>query len=147
MCKLQAALKAFRAADSIMHVPTTAIEVAKTEALAGLLLEARDHALTLARSKAQPGEPGPFADARTAAQQLANELDVRIPSVRFTLTGAKEDGCVLVMEPKANWSFILIISSQNSLVTPDSMISLRVRRIISGLRTFSRVSRALSCTA
>ena len=88
---LQAALKAFRAADSIMHVPTTAIEVAKTEALAGLLLEARDHALTLARSKAQPGEPGPFADARTAAQQLANELDVRIPSVRFTLTGAKED--------------------------------------------------------
>ena len=88
---LQAALKAFRAADSIMHVPTTAIEVAKTEALAGLLLEARDHALTLARSKAQPGEPGPFADARTAAQQMANDLDGRIPSVRFVLNGAKED--------------------------------------------------------
>ncbi|HEX7600900.1 MAG TPA: hypothetical protein VF316_04815 [Polyangiaceae bacterium] len=88
---LQAALKAFRGADSIMHVPTTAIEVAKTEAQAGLLLEARDHALTLARSKAQPGEPTPFADARTAAQQLANELEVRIPSVHVILAGAKDD--------------------------------------------------------
>ena len=88
---LQAALKAFRGADSIMHVPTTAIEVAKTEAQAGLLLEARDHALTLARSKPQPGEPGPFADARTAAQTLANELEVRIPSVHVILAGAKEE--------------------------------------------------------
>ena len=93
---LQAALKAFRGADSIMHVPTTAIEVAKTEALAGLLLEARDHALTLARSKAQPGEPGPFADARTAAQQLANELEARIPSVHVTLAGAKDDAEVRI---------------------------------------------------
>lgn len=103
---LQAALKAFRGADSIMHVPTTAIEVAKTEAQAGLLLEARDHALTLARSKPQPGEPGPFADARTAAQQLANELEARIPSVHVILTGSKDDAEVRIddvaIPPAAN---------------------------------------------
>ncbi len=88
---LKGALKAFRGADSLMHVPTTALEVAKTEAQAGELVEARDHALTIARSHAQPGEPAPFAEARTAADALAADLEARIPSIKIHIAGAKEE--------------------------------------------------------
>jgi hypothetical protein len=88
---LKAALKAFRGADALMHVPTTALEVAKTEAQNGELVEARDHALTLARSIAKPGEPPPFAEARAAADALAADLEGRIPSLKVHITGAKED--------------------------------------------------------
>jgi len=82
---LRAALRAFEAADAIMHVPTTALEVARTQAMLGLLVEARDGALGIARQPAKPGEPAPFAEARAAAQKLANELEERIPSIRVTL--------------------------------------------------------------
>src|SRR5260221_13091450 len=77
---LDEALKNFEAADAIMRVPTTAYEVAKTRAALGKLIEARDGALSIARSSAQPNEPAPFAEARTAAQKLSDDLEGRIPS-------------------------------------------------------------------
>ena len=43
---LKEALKRFKGADDIMHVPTTGLEVARTQAPLGLLVEARD---TIAR--------------------------------------------------------------------------------------------------
>lgn len=79
---LKAALRAFEAADAIMHVPTTGLEVAKTEAMLGQLVEGRDVALRVARSSPEPGEPAPFAEARAAARKLADELEGRIPSIR-----------------------------------------------------------------
>ncbi len=82
---LKGALRAFEAADAIMHVATTAFEVAKTQALMGLLVEARDTALHITRSPAIAGEPPPFAEARTAAQKLADDLELRIPSIRVTI--------------------------------------------------------------
>jgi hypothetical protein len=86
---LKAALRAFQAADAIMHVPTTAFEVAKTESMLGLLVEARDLALTTARVPVKPGEPAPFAEARTSAQKLADELEGRIPSIRVVVKNAE----------------------------------------------------------
>ena len=85
---LKAALRAFEAADAIMHVPTTGLEVAKTQSMLGLLVEARDEALRVSRSSPQPGEPGPFAEARAAAQKLADDLEARIPSIRVVLKNA-----------------------------------------------------------
>jgi hypothetical protein len=82
---LKAALRAFEAADAIMHVPTTGLEVARTQAMLGLLVEARDGALRVARSPARRGEPAPFVDARRDAQQLADGLEARIPSIRVTI--------------------------------------------------------------
>jgi len=82
---LKAALKAFAGADSIMHVPTTGLEVAKTQIALGLLVEARDTALRVSRSQEKPGEPGPFKQARDAASALNDELEGRIPSLTVTL--------------------------------------------------------------
>lgn len=78
---LKAAIKAFGAADALMHVPTTGIELAKAQAAAGLLVEARDTALRVTRIAEKPGDPAPFKAARDAASSLNDELGGRIPSL------------------------------------------------------------------
>jgi hypothetical protein len=87
---LQGALKAFGAADAIMHVPTTGLEVARSQAALGLLVEARDTALQVSRTPAPPGEPAPFKAARDAATTLSEELAGRIPSLTVSLKNAPE---------------------------------------------------------
>lgn len=82
---LQGALKAFTAADAIMHVPTTGIEVARSQVALGLLVEARDTALQTTRLPLSPHEPPPFKAARDAASALSDELLPRIPSLTITV--------------------------------------------------------------
>jgi hypothetical protein len=83
---LQGALKRYLAAHEIMGVPTTGIEVARTQEKLGLLVEARAVAIEVANSVAAPREPSVFADARTEAGKLAERLEARIPSVVVTVT-------------------------------------------------------------
>src|SRR5438270_8546116 len=54
---VKAALQRFTAADQIMRVPTTAFEVASTQALLGQLVEARETLSRVLSSPAKPGEP------------------------------------------------------------------------------------------
>lgn len=92
----KAALRAFEAADAIMHVPTTAFEIAKTQSMMSLLVEARDEALRIARTPITPNEPAPFAEARTAAQKLADDLESRVPSIRVTLKAGPDSATVTI---------------------------------------------------
>jgi hypothetical protein len=100
---VKGALKSFQAADTIMRVPTTGYELAKTQEAAGLLVEARDTALRVTRMPVQPGEAAPFAEARSTSQQLSDELAERIPTLKITVTGAAdgEDPLVSVDGGKA----------------------------------------------
>ncbi|HEY1694993.1 MAG TPA: hypothetical protein VGG39_22650 [Polyangiaceae bacterium] len=82
---LKGALKAFQGADALMHVPTTGLEVAKTQMAMGLLVEARDTALRVSRSQGGADEPAPFKQARDAASSLNDEIEARIPAVTVTL--------------------------------------------------------------
>jgi hypothetical protein len=82
------ALKAFEAADALMHVPTTGVEVARSQAALGLLVEARGTALDVSRSTPSPGDPSVFAEARRQATLLAAELERRIPSLALRFTNA-----------------------------------------------------------
>ncbi|HEY8074139.1 MAG TPA: hypothetical protein VIF62_08520 [Labilithrix sp.] len=84
---LRGALKSYEAADAIMHVPTTGLEVGRTQALLNMLLEARETLNRVARIPAKPGDPPPFEKARKAAEQLSAELAQRIPSVTVSVTG------------------------------------------------------------
>lgn len=68
------ALEAYRKAHAIMGVPTTGLEVARMLALLGQRTEAREVALSVAAMAPIPNEPPPFAEARIAAQKLADEL-------------------------------------------------------------------------
>lgn len=107
---LKGALKNFEAADAIMHVPTTGYEVAKTRAMMGMLIEARDLALTVARSPARPDDPPPFAEARAAARRLESELEGRIPSIKIgapadaqvTIDGVKLPAALIGLPRKVN---------------------------------------------
>lgn len=79
------ALESFRAADALMNVPTTALEVARQQVALGLLVDARDTLLRLRRMP--PGGPAPFAVAREKAQAMYDELTTRIPSLRLSVSG------------------------------------------------------------
>lgn len=93
---LKAALKAFSGADALMHVPTTGLEVAKTQAALGLLVEARDTALRVSRTPAPPGEPVPFKQARDAASAMNDDLESRIPSLTVTVKNVPDGATAAV---------------------------------------------------
>jgi hypothetical protein len=81
---LPEALKRFQAANEIMHVPTTAIEVAKAQVALGLLVEARDTVAALRQIPANH-DSQLFKDARTKAEALDASLSGRVPSVTVSL--------------------------------------------------------------
>jgi hypothetical protein len=88
---LKAALKHFKAADDIMHVPTTAVPVAKLQAALGLLVEARDTlASSMRRTPEKAADPQPFKDARSEGERLDASLAGRVPGLTITVKGAAE---------------------------------------------------------
>ncbi len=82
------ALKRFKAADDIMHVPTTALEVAKTQAGMGMFVEARDTIANIRKLPTSASDPAPFQEARAKADELDNNLENRIPAITIAVTGA-----------------------------------------------------------
>jgi hypothetical protein len=88
---LKAALKRFETADEIMHVPTTGLEVARTQAALGLLVEARETVRRIARLPEAPSDPVPFREARAQADKLDEELQRRIGAIRFEVRRAPGD--------------------------------------------------------
>jgi hypothetical protein len=81
------ALKAYQAADGIMGVPTTGLEVGRALEKLGRLIEARDAFVKVARFPREAGESSVFTTARDKAAELANALDTRIPRLSFKITG------------------------------------------------------------
>lgn len=94
---LKGALKSYEAADAIMHVPTTGLEVAKTQVQLGLLLEARETMGRVLRTLPKPGEPPAFATARKQVEQLNTEVGARIPSVIVQIANAEPGQPVVVV--------------------------------------------------
>jgi hypothetical protein len=88
---LKEALKHFKAADDIMHVPTTAVPVAKLQVALGLLVEARDTlASSMRRTPEKAADPQPFKDARSEGERLDASLAGRVPGLTITVKGAVE---------------------------------------------------------
>jgi hypothetical protein len=91
---VRGALDAYLGADKIMGVPTTGLDVGRTQAKLGLLLEARDTLLRVTRFPQDPSEPEAYTKARAAATALALELGVRIPSLQIDVTGPNDDTAI-----------------------------------------------------
>jgi len=81
------ALESFVAADALMNVPTTGLEVGRSQAALGLLVEARDTFLRVSRTPEEPGEPPAFKEARTEAAASATSLDERVPTLKVSIIG------------------------------------------------------------
>jgi hypothetical protein len=87
---LVGSLKRFKAADWIMGVPTTAYEVAVTQAQLGDLVEARETLRRLLALQVYPDDPPPFNEARSKAKALDQQLSGRISTLRFAVTGVNK---------------------------------------------------------
>lgn len=83
---LDAALRHYRSAHAIMHVPTTGLAVAQTEAGLGLLVQARSSAMEVINLPGEEEESVVFARARSAAVDLAERLQPRISSIQVSVT-------------------------------------------------------------
>ena len=90
------ALERYERADEIMQVPTTAIEVARTRALLGHFVAAREAALATARMPKQPGEPPVWEEARTEAAMLAGTYADQIGSVVLDLSRSDATAVVTI---------------------------------------------------
>ncbi len=94
---LKGALKSYEAADAIMHVPTTGLEVARAQAQLGLLLEARETLGRVNRLPPKPGEPAPFTAARRTAETLTAEIGARIPSITVVVTNPEPGQATVIV--------------------------------------------------
>jgi hypothetical protein len=95
---VQGALDAFTQADAIMAVPTTRLAVARALAAAGRLLDARESAASVEKMPAAGKEPAPFVDARASAADLVRELDAKIPTLTFAVSGAAGDDLAIKVD-------------------------------------------------
>lgn len=84
---LREALKRFKAADDVMHVPTTGLEVARVQVSLGQLVEARDTIAAMRQVPAKRSDPAPFQEARTKAEELNLSLNGRVPALMITVKG------------------------------------------------------------
>lgn len=87
--KHKSALKAYREADRIMKVPTTAIEVGRMAEKTRAWVEAVAAYRRAMRYPRRPAEPRPFTRARAAAKKLLAALEPRLPRLSFKATGLK----------------------------------------------------------
>lgn len=84
------ALADFEKAHAIMHVPTTGLDLGKTQESMGLLVEARATFLESARFPPQPNEPTAFKRARDEAKGRADAITPRLATLTVTVpAGAK----------------------------------------------------------
>lgn len=81
------AYEAFRAAYDLVKVPTTGLDLARSQEALGMLTEARDTALEVKRMPEQPKEPEIFKTARIEADALAEAVSPRIPAITIKITG------------------------------------------------------------
>ena len=87
---LKGALQRFKAADDIMHVPTTSLEVARAQVALGLLIEALDTVAAIHKTTPLADDPAPFKDARNKADELDAQIEGKVPSLAISVTGAAE---------------------------------------------------------
>jgi hypothetical protein len=84
------ALKRFQAANDIVNVPTTALEVARSQVALGLLVEARATLAALRKLHSKTGEPAPLKEARKKGEELDASLAQRIPALTVVVHGVPE---------------------------------------------------------
>ncbi|MBL8611327.1 MAG: hypothetical protein JNL38_28545 [Myxococcales bacterium] len=85
---LKGALEKLRAAHALVETPLTAIELGKTYAALGQIVEAREVLLSVARMPPRKNESQKAAEARTESAELAVSLRTRLAQLTIKLKGA-----------------------------------------------------------
>lgn len=79
------ALADFEKAHAIMHVPTTGLDLGKTQETLGLLVEARQTYLEASRYPKQANESPAFENARRDAKKLADAIAPRLATLTVSV--------------------------------------------------------------
>jgi hypothetical protein len=87
--KVREAREKLKAAHALGQTPITGLELAKTQAALGELVEAREVCMGIARIPVAPDETDRSAAARTEAAQLAEALKPRIPALVIRVPGGQ----------------------------------------------------------
>jgi hypothetical protein len=90
------AVERFRAADALVHVPTTTFALARAEAMLGRLVEAHETLVRLSRMPSREGDSPEFALAQRQGETLRASLESRIPTVQVMISGATKDAALTV---------------------------------------------------
>jgi hypothetical protein len=91
------ALEKLRAAHALGNTPVTGIELARTYVVVSKLVEAHQVCLGVVHLPVAPDETEKSATARRDAQQLADELKPRIPTLVVRVSGASPGEAVHVI--------------------------------------------------
>ena len=92
------AIESFEKAESKIHAPPHWLYIARSQAKLGKLLAAKATYERILAEKLPDGSPLPFRDAQTAAKSELGEVDVLIPSIELTLTGAGSAGATVRLD-------------------------------------------------
>jgi hypothetical protein len=92
------AIEKLKAAHALAHTPVTGIELGRTYASAGKLVEAREAFLSVAGIPPRREETPVSAKARTESSQLAEEMRARIPSLTVRVTGVTADSVAVTID-------------------------------------------------
>ena len=82
------AIESFEKAESRIHAPPHWLYIARAQVKLGKLLAAKETYERILAEKLPLDAPPPFKDAQTSAKSELGEVNVLIPSIELTLTGA-----------------------------------------------------------
>ena len=82
------AIESFEKAESKIHAPPHWLYIARSQAKLGKLLAAKETYGKILAEKLAEGSPPPFREAQVSARSELAEVEVLIPSIELTLTGA-----------------------------------------------------------
>jgi hypothetical protein len=133
---LTGALAAYQGAHTIMGVPTTGIELARTQIALSLLVEARDTLLQVMRFPKRDREPAPFSKAREQAEKLTESLVTRIPTLRLVVSPTPPDlavkingqvipPAVALLPRKVNPGTYSIVATASGYVPSEASVTLK----------------------
>jgi hypothetical protein len=95
------ALEKLKAAHAIAGTPLTGLELGRTYALLGRLIDAQEAFLSVARIPVRPEETSRSAEARRESAKLAEETRGRIPSLIIKITGVPADTLAVTVDGAA----------------------------------------------
>jgi hypothetical protein len=95
------AVSDLRAANALAHTPVTGLELGRTYMDLGMLVEARETFLSIARLPVRPQETAHSKAARSEGASLADQLRDRIPSLVVKITGVSIDSVAVTIDGAA----------------------------------------------
>jgi hypothetical protein len=95
------ALEKLKGANALAHTPITGLELGRTYAALGKLVEAREALLEVGRMPQRAEETARSRTARTQASELAEKLRARIPSLTVRITGVAASDVAVTIDDSA----------------------------------------------